>query len=59
MDFDEAKVTVNLGGNTRTYNIEQPATGHPMTMRLDIGYGKPSDEAIFEALRGALGSVGA
>jgi hypothetical protein len=51
--YDEAKVIVKQGNGTRTYNIEEPASGHPVTVDLDLGL-SPSTEDVYGALRAAL-----
>lgn len=59
--FETAKVEVEIDGRTRTFNLEQPASGHPMTVDLeDIDLdadGEPSAESLETALREAIGSV--
>lgn len=57
MTFDEAKVTVHQGDTTRTFNIEQLESGHPLTEDMHLGPGKPSPEQIFTGLRRALQTV--
>jgi hypothetical protein len=52
MAFDEAKVEVELeNGTHRTFNIEQPTSGHPMTIDLDDDLatdndGDPTDASL-------------
>jgi hypothetical protein len=58
MQFDEAKVEVPQGDTIRTFNIERLDSGHPLTEDMKLEPGKPSEEAIFAALRSALRTVG-
>jgi hypothetical protein len=62
MQFDEVKVEVELpNGQVRTFNIERPERGHPVTVdlptleRADDTY--PPDGEILEAVRAAVESV--
>jgi hypothetical protein len=62
ISFDEAKVEVVLENNLhRTYNIENPSSGHPMTLDMeDLAYdadGEPREDSLFDALRDALATV--
>jgi hypothetical protein len=61
LEFEEAKVEVDLGGRTRTFNIEHPESGHPMTVDLDEleldADGDPTPESVRAGLLDALGSV--
>jgi hypothetical protein len=61
LEFDEAKVEVDLGGKTRTFNIEHPESGHPMTVDLsdleEDEDGEPTDDSVVAALRDILGDV--
>jgi hypothetical protein len=59
MTFDEAKVVVPQGDTTRTFNIEELDSGHPLTEDMLLPPGRPSEEAIFAALRRALSTVSA
>lgn len=54
--YDEVKVEVRQeDGRLRTYNIEKPASGHPVTVDLDLT-ANPSGDAVYDALRTALAS---
>jgi hypothetical protein len=54
--YDEAKVEVRQeDGRLRTYNIEKPASGHPVTVDLDL-VANPSGDAVYAALQMALAS---
>ena len=60
--FDEARVQVVLpDGSLRTFNIEKPDTGHPITeelARLEFDDdGAPTDESLFAGLRRAARDV--
>jgi hypothetical protein len=64
MTFDEAKIEVELENKTvRTFNIEKPESGHPLTVDLDpndIGLdkeGEPDHDKLVKALRAALNAV--
>jgi hypothetical protein len=61
MTFEQAKVEVEIEGTVRTFNIESPTSGHPMTVDLDDlqfdDDGEPSAESVYGALRDALGLV--
>lgn len=59
LEFDRAKVEVELeDGTRRTFNLEDPSSGHPMTLELDDldldDEGNPTIESVFAGLRGAL-----
>jgi hypothetical protein len=58
MTFEEAKVEVATEtGGRRTYNIEKPESGHPMTVDLEglrSRDGEPSDASLFRALADVL-----
>jgi len=60
LTFDEAKVVVTQpSGNTRTFNIEHPDSGHPFTELMQgLGDGKPQPGEIINALRAALRTTG-
>lgn len=51
--YDEVKVVVKQGDTHRTYNIEEPAAGHPVTVDISLP-AKPSAEDVYAALRQAL-----
>jgi hypothetical protein len=54
--YDEVKVEVKQeDGRTRTYNIEKPASGHPVTVDLDLS-ANPSADEVYAALQQALAS---
>ena len=56
MTYDEVKVEVRQeDGRLRTYNIEKPASGHPVTADLDL-VRNPSRDAVYAALQVALAS---
>lgn len=59
--FDQAKVEVELAdGAVRTFNIERPESGHPLTedlSGLDLRDGDPTEESLFAALRAVLADV--
>jgi hypothetical protein len=59
--FETAKVEVDVGGRTRTFNLESPTSGHPMTLDLeDLDFdneGEPTEESLIAGLRDALGNV--
>ena len=58
--FEQAKIEVVLDGRTRTFNLQNPTSGHPTTVDIDLELddeGEPSYESVIEALRGALGTV--
>ncbi len=60
MEFDEAKVQVELGDRHRTINIEKPEAGHALTVEMDdltIIDGEPSSQSLFAALGRALDDV--
>jgi len=62
LDFDEVKVEIVFSDNTRrSYNLEKPSSGHPMTLELeelDEGDdGAPTEESVLNALRAALATV--
>jgi hypothetical protein len=64
MTFDEAKVEiVAQDGGTRTFNIEKPDSGHPVTEDLKdlrlLADGEPDETCLFAELRQALTTVGA
>src|SRR5207253_4373071 len=56
--FDEAKVEVVLEDETRrTFNIEEPDSGHPFTedlRDLEVEDGEPTERSLFAALQAAL-----
>jgi hypothetical protein len=62
MTFDEVKVEVELeNGTRRTFNLEKPSSGHPMTidlenLKLDKDQ-EPTEASVFVALRAALDEV--
>lgn len=51
--YDEAKVVVQQGDTTRTFNIEKPASGHPVSVDMSLPPGFTPDD-VFAALRNAL-----
>jgi hypothetical protein len=51
--YDEVRVTVEQGGTTRTYNIEKPASAHPVSIEMGLKY-HPAAEDVYTALRQAL-----
>jgi hypothetical protein len=59
--FDQAKVEVELAdGAVRTFNIERPESGHPLTedlSGLDLRDGDPTEASLFAALRAVLADV--
>jgi hypothetical protein len=59
--FEQAKIEVEVGGRTRTFNIEEPAAGHPMTVDLlDLERdddGDPTADSVAAALREVLDAV--
>ena len=59
--FDQAKVEVEIEGRIRTFNIDSPDSGHPMTVDLeDLAFdddGDPTEDSLLEGLRDVLGSV--
>jgi hypothetical protein len=60
MTFDQAKVEVEIDGSRRTYNIQKPESGHPMTVELQslqFQNGDPTDASLFAALRTVLTDV--
>lgn len=58
MTFDEAKVEIRQTTGTRTFNIEHPESGHPLTETIDLPRNeKPTDDAIFAGLAEALRTV--
>ena len=62
LSFDEAKVeVVEPGGEKRTFNIEKPETGHPVTQSMPdlrmLQDGEPEETSLFEQLRQALSAV--
>jgi hypothetical protein len=64
LTFDEAKVeVVAQNGAKRTFNIEKPDTGHPVTEDLGdlvlLADGEPDETSLFAELRAALTTVGA
>jgi hypothetical protein len=62
MTFDEARVEVEQDGAKRTYNIEKPTAGHPVTQIMSgltfLDDGEPEEASLFDALRLALSTVG-
>lgn len=61
IEFEQAKVEVEVNGRTRTFNLETPTSGHPMTVDLDdLDFdddGEPSEDSVIAGLRDALGYV--
>jgi hypothetical protein len=62
MSFDEVDVQVTLPeGTQRTFNIENPDTGFPMTMDLDNlafdGDGEPSEASVYAGLKDAFSTL--
>jgi hypothetical protein len=62
MRFDEARVEVVAGnGARRTFNIEKPDSGHPVTETLGqlelLPDGEPDETSLFAELRKALSTV--
>lgn len=59
--FEQAKIEVDLDGRLRTFNIERPESGHPMTVDLEDlvadDDGEPTPDSVLAALRAVLGSV--
>jgi hypothetical protein len=60
MHFDEAKVQVELSdGRARTFNIERPEAGHPITESLEGRLmpgddGAPTEDSLLAALRDVI-----
>jgi hypothetical protein len=52
--YDEVKVTVQQGDTIRTYNIEKPGSGHPVSVDMGLKQGRPAAEDVYAALRQAL-----
>jgi hypothetical protein len=62
VQYDAASVEVELeNGTKRTFNIEQPSSGHPMTVDLTgldfAGDGEPTEASVLNGLRDALATV--
>lgn len=62
LEFETARVTVDEGAGSKTYNVQNPESGHAMTLaigdQLDLDEdGWPMDDSLFGALRSALPSV--
>ncbi len=59
--FEQAKVEVEIEGRIRTFNIETPQTGHPMTIELDEldfdSEGEPTEDSVIKGLRDSLSYV--
>jgi len=55
--YDEVKFTVAQGDTTRTYNLERPGVGHPVSMELNLASGQPEDDDLYAELRRALSTV--
>lgn len=55
--WDEVKFTVAQGDTTRTYNLEKPGVGHPVSMELSLDSGQPDDDELYAELRRALSTV--
>jgi hypothetical protein len=59
MHFDKAKVQVTLGnGDRRTFNIEEPDSGHAFSVDLDddldVQNGEPTEASLFGSLQKAI-----
>lgn len=59
--FEQAKVEVVLGnGSHRTFNIEKPEAGHPISMDLSglvLKDGEPTQASLVTALQGSLDEI--
>jgi hypothetical protein len=55
MEFDKAKVQVEMpNGDLRTFNIEEPESGHAFSVDIDqdlkLKDGEPTEASLFKAL---------
>jgi hypothetical protein len=60
MTFEQVKVEVDVDGRRRTFNLQNPTAGHPMTIDIQPDFddeGEPREESLIGALREALGAV--
>jgi hypothetical protein len=62
LEFDEASVQVTLAdGTERTFHLEKPDAGHPMSMDLDDlaldAEGDPTEDSVYAALKNGLRAV--
>ncbi len=61
LTFEQAKVEVTLPSGRRTFNIERPTAGHPITLELEglrTGRdGDPTDTSLRAALQEALATA--
>ena len=54
--YDEVRVVIQQGDTTRTFNIEKPASGHPISVDTSLPQGFAADD-VYAALRNALSTA--